>query len=137
MREANLTEYGGFDYTYTFGMARGAKQTAPLGAPLLNVIGQYVYHAVSEVRPLCLSLHVAVFPFAPFLSPRALPRLACPSQVLAPVEVVTNSNNKYRDSLNVDRSFLKKYPFIPATCLLACADTSMHHASSLSFVTQQ
>mmetsp|Transcript_11875 Transcript_11875/g.35534 ORF Transcript_11875/g.35534 Transcript_11875/m.35534 type:complete len:507 (+) Transcript_11875:332-1852(+) len=48
MREANLTEYGGFDYTYTFGMARGAKQTAPLGAPLLNVIGQYVYHAVSE-----------------------------------------------------------------------------------------
>ncbi len=49
MKAANLTEYGGFDYTYTFGLAGGARQTGALGAPLLNMIGQYVYHPVSEV----------------------------------------------------------------------------------------
>ena len=67
MKAANLTEYGGFDYTYTFGLAEGARQTAALGAPLLNVIGQYVYHSVGEVR-----FRSPAPPPPPPLSPRVL-----------------------------------------------------------------
>lgn len=49
MKAANMSEYGGFDYTFTFGMKRGAVQTAAIGAPILNTITQYVYHEVTEV----------------------------------------------------------------------------------------